>query len=175
MLNFKIWFEKCFVKTFSTTTNMFGRATRPVRRIPKKMKTVKLPNYLLDRQLTRCFAKGGRGPLGNIIQHHVGGGAVRNYRKVDHLRVPFHKNKDSHLNNELYTEEVVDICYDPNRTAHIALVIGNMSDKYKLVIAAEGMCSGDRYYVSRGPPLAMKSFNIGDTFPLKYFPVGSQV
>lgn len=162
-------------RTFKTTTEQLGRALRKVRRIPKNIKTVKLPNYLIDRNLTRCFAKGGRGPLGNIIQHHVGGGVVRNYRKVDHIRFPLYKNKDEHLNNELYTEEVVDICYDPNRTAHLALVIGNMVDKYKLIIAAEGMQPGDRYQISRGPPLAMTTFNSGDTFPVKYFPVGSQV
>ncbi|MFM6904984.1 MAG: 50S ribosomal protein L2, partial [Acinetobacter tjernbergiae] len=55
---------------------------------------------------------GGRNNNGHITTRHVGGGHKQNYRLVD-----FKRNKDG------IPATVERIEYDPNRTAHIALVL----------------------------------------------------
>ena len=54
---------------------------------------------------------GGRNNNGHITTRHVGGGHKQNYRIVD-----FKRNKDG------IPATVERIEYDPNRTAHIALL-----------------------------------------------------
>ena len=54
---------------------------------------------------------GGRNNAGRITTRHIGGGHKQHYRKVD-----FKRNKDG------IGAKVERIEYDPNRTAHIALL-----------------------------------------------------
>jgi large subunit ribosomal protein L2 len=65
--------------------------------------------------------------------------------------------------------KVASIEYDPNRTAHIALV--NYADGEKrYIIAAQGLKAGDMISTSDEPP-----FNIGCCMKLKFMPLGSVV
>lgn len=80
--------------------------------------------------------KGGRNNSGKITVRHRGGGHKRRIRKIDFKRM----NPGIH--------DVVRIEYDPNRSAHIALLhnrdpaaVG--TDKWSYIIATEGMRAGD--------------------------------
>ncbi len=80
--------------------------------------------------------KGGRNNSGKITVRHRGGGHKRRIRTVDFKRM----NPGIH--------DVVRIEYDPNRSAHIALLhnrdpaaVG--SDKWSYIIATDGMRAGD--------------------------------
>jgi len=80
--------------------------------------------------------KGGRNNSGKITVRHRGGGHRRRIRIIDYHRT----NPGIH--------DVVRIEYDPNRSAHIALLfnrdpaaIGNA--KWSYIIATEGMRAGD--------------------------------
>src|SRR5690349_24169698 len=66
---------------------------------------------------------GGRNTHGRITSRHRGGGAKRLYRKID-----FKRTKDG------VPGRVAAIEYDPNRTAHIALI--NYADGEKRYILA---------------------------------------
>jgi ribosomal protein L2 len=80
--------------------------------------------------------KGGRNNSGKITVRHRGGGHKRRIRIIDYHR----------LNPGIH--DVVRIEYDPNRSAHIALLfnrdpaaVGNA--KWSYIIATEGMRAGD--------------------------------
>ncbi len=102
--------------------------------------------------------KSGRNNNGRITVRHRGGGHKQRYRIID-----FKRNKDD------IVASVERIEYDPNRTAHIALLSYADGEK-RYVIAAKGMKAGDE--VSSGVSAAIK---IGNTLPLRSIPVGSTV
>src|SRR5215210_5055867 len=65
-----------------------------------------------EKALTEGKSKsGGRNSKGRVTSRHRGGGAKRRYRKID-----FKRQKDGVPAN------VAAIEYDPNRSAHIALL-----------------------------------------------------
>src|SRR5215218_8815886 len=70
--------------------------------------TKKDPEKTLVEGLTKS---GGRNAHGRITSRHRGGGAKRKYRVID-----FKRTKDA------VPAKVASIEYDPNRTAHIALL-----------------------------------------------------
>lgn len=134
------------------------------------------------RKLT--FAKkgqgrGGRNRLGRVTVRHRGGGHARRIRTVDFSRMVAGK------------QTVDRIEYDPNRTAHIALVTHTVSGEKSYIIAAEGMRAGDTVESFRaGIPedlvqdmggtvdpgmLAVKTAFRGNCLPVKMIPMGSQV
>ncbi|KAI0387282.1 ribosomal protein L2 [Hypomontagnella monticulosa] len=125
------------------------------------------------------MAKGGRNNNGRITVRHRGGGAKRRIRTVD-----FHRwISGPHL--------VERIEYDPNRSAHIALLSEEATGKKTYIIAAEGMRSGDvvQSYRSGIPQdlldsmggvidpgiLAAKTAHRGNCLPLHLIPVGMPV
>ena len=69
----------------------------------------------------------GRNNNGHITCRHRGGGAKRFYRIVD-----FKRDKDN------VPAKVASVEYDPNRTAHIALLHYADGDK-RYILAAEGL------------------------------------
>jgi ribosomal protein L2 len=75
--------------------------------------------------------KGGRNQSGRVTVRHRGGGARRRIRTVDYER----KEPGKHL--------VERIEYDPNRSAHLALLENIKTKKKSYIIAAEGMRAGD--------------------------------
>ncbi|MCZ6500122.1 MAG: 50S ribosomal protein L2 [Gammaproteobacteria bacterium] len=101
---------------------------------------------------------GGRNNQGRITTRHHGGGHKQRYRIID-----FKRDKDG------VPGTVERIEYDPNRSAHIALVLYADGER-RYIIAAKGMKKGDQIMAGREAPI--KS---GNALPLRYIPVGSLV
>lgn len=101
---------------------------------------------------------GGRNNLGRITCRHIGGGHKQKYRVID-----FKRNKDN------VTARVERLEYDPNRSAHIALVLYKDGER-RYIIAPTGLKAGDEVY--SGADAAIK---IGNCLPLTNIPIGSIV
>lgn len=111
------------------------------------------PEKSLLRPLNK---KAGRNNYGRITVRHRGGGNRRKYRIIDFKRQKFDvKGK------------VVSLEYDPNRSAHIALVEYDDNDK-RYIIAPEGLKVG--YEITAGPNSDIKP---GNALPLSNIPVGT--
>ncbi|KAH9823705.1 mitochondrial ribosomal protein L2 of the large subunit [Teratosphaeria destructans] len=123
--------------------------------------------------------KGGRNHSGRVTVRHRGGGHRRRIRTVDYVRAAPGK----HI--------VERIEYDPNRSAHLALV-ENLATKVKsYIIAAEGMRAGDtvqsflsgitkELLASMGGVMdpgmiAAKTAFRGNCLPMHMIPMGTQV
>ena len=100
----------------------------------------------------------GRNHHGHITCRHRGGGAKRFYRLVD-----FRRDK------EQIPAKVASIEYDPNRTAHIALLHYADGEK-RYIIAPEGLKADDTVITSDAPP-----FNPGNCMRLLAIPLGSSI
>jgi ribosomal protein L2 len=122
---------------------------------------------------------GGRNNTGRVTVRHRGGGHKRRIRIVDYKRY-------------LPGKHVVDrIEYDPNRTAHLALVTRLETGEKTYIVAADGMRAGDQIESFRsGIPkelikemggvldpgmLAAKTASRGNCLPIHMVPLGSQV
>ncbi|WP_417598828.1 50S ribosomal protein L2 [Oceanospirillum sp.] len=101
---------------------------------------------------------GGRNNNGRITTRHIGGGHRQHYRMVD-----FRRNKDG------IPATVERIEYDPNRTAHLAL-LKYADGERRYVIAPKGVKAGDA--VQSGVDAPIKA---GNTLPLRNIPVGSVI
>jgi len=101
---------------------------------------------------------GGRNNTGRITTRHGGGGHKQHYRVID-----FKRDKDGIIGR------VERIEYDPNRTAHIALVLYADGER-RYIIAPKGLRSGDP--VVSGREAAIKA---GNCLPLRNIPMGSVV
>ncbi|MDN5874959.1 MAG: 50S ribosomal protein L2 [Sinobacteraceae bacterium] len=101
---------------------------------------------------------GGRNNHGRITTRHRGGGHKRHYRLVD-----FKRNKDG------VQAHVERIEYDPNRSAHIALLLYRDGER-RYIIAPRGLAKGD--VVQSGSEVPIK---VGNAMPLRNVPVGSTV
>src|SRR3546814_5784639 len=75
---------------------------------------------------------GGRNHHGRITTRHIGGGHKQHYRLID-----FKRDKEG------IPARVERIEYDPNRTAHIALVCYADGER-RYIIAPKGMKAGDQ-------------------------------
>jgi large subunit ribosomal protein L2 len=131
----------------------------PGRRFMVKVKTPGLhkggPNSsLLDKQ----SKTGGRNNQGRITTRHRGGGHKRRYRLVD-----FRRNKDG------IPARVERLEYDPNRTAHLALVLYADGER-RYILASKGLRPGDT--VSSGKDVPIQT---GNSLPLRNIPVGTLV
>src|SRR5512138_2043027 len=93
---------------------------------------------------------GGRNNQGRITMRHQGGGHKQHYRMVD-----FKRDKDG------IAGKVERVEYDPNRTAHIALVCYSDGER-RYIIAPKGLKAGDSVMSGDGA-----SINIGNTLPLR--------
>ncbi len=101
---------------------------------------------------------GGRDNFGHISTRHIGGGHKQQYRLVD-----FKRQKD---NVEARVERLE---YDPNRSAHIALIVyADGSRSY--ILAPKGLQEGDR--VTSGEQAPIK---VGNCLPLHNIPLGTNV
>jgi large subunit ribosomal protein L2 len=112
-----------------------------------------------EKGLTEGLSKsGGRNSKGRVTSRHRGGGAKRRYRKID-----FKRRKDG------VPAKVAAIEYDPNRSAHIALL--HYADGEKRYILAPArlrvgatVMSGDN-----------ADIQIGNSLPLRAIPTGTTV
>ena len=102
--------------------------------------------------------KSGRNSYGRITVRHRGGGNRNKYRLIDFKRQKFGVEA-----------EVKTLEYDPNRTAHIALIEYTDGTK-SYILAPVGLKVGDK--VVSGPDADIK---VGNALPLKYIPVGTFV
>jgi large subunit ribosomal protein L2 len=111
------------------------------------------PESSLTKGLTKS---GGRNNNGRITSYHRGGGHKRLYRMVDFKR-----------DNFGIEGKVARIEYDPNRTAHIALVVFSNGDK-RYILAPQGLRPGDA--VMSGPDADIRP---GNALPLANIRVGT--
>ncbi|ACL73401.1 50S ribosomal protein L2 [Thioalkalivibrio sulfidiphilus] len=101
---------------------------------------------------------GGRNNQGRITTRHVGGGHKQRYRIID-----FKRDKDG------IPGRVERLEYDPNRSAHIALVLYADGER-RYVIAPKGVQAGDQLLSGTNAPI-----RAGNTLPLRNIPVGTVV
>jgi large subunit ribosomal protein L2 len=94
--------------------------------------------------------KAGRNAYGHLTMRHQGGGHKQHYRRID-----FKRNKDG------IPARVERIEYDPNRSAHLALLCYADGER-RYIIAAKGVAVGAQ--LSSGPEAPIKA---GNTLPLK--------
>ena len=98
----------------------------------------------------------GRNNAGRITTRHKGGGHKKFYRIVD-----FRRNKDN------IPAKVERIEYDPNRSAHIALLCYADGER-RYILAPKGLTVGQT--VMSGPQAPIKP---GNSLPIRSIPVGS--
>jgi len=136
-----------------------AKPTSPGRRFVVKAKSAGLhkgePYEPLLEKKTR---KGGRNNAGRITTRHRGGGHKQRYRVVD-----FKRDKDG------VPGRVERIEYDPNRSAHLALVL-YVDGERRYIIGPKGVSAGDE--VMSGASAAIKP---GNTLPLRNIPLGTVV
>ncbi len=101
---------------------------------------------------------GGRNNTGRITVRHIGGGSKRQYRVID-----FRRNKDG------IPGKIERIEYDPNRSAHIALVVYADGER-RYIVAPAGLKAGDDLISGSGAPI-----KAGSAMPLRNIPVGSTI
>lgn len=119
----------------------------------KKFLNIKFKNKKLIKGFKRS---NGRNNLGKITIQHRGGGHKRLYRLIN-----FNREK----NIEGY---IINILYDPNRSANIAFIKNNLKNFF--ILAAEGLLKGQYIKSSINADL-----NIGNALPLNKIPIGSLI
>jgi len=108
--------------------------------------------------VARKSKTGGRNNNGHITTRHKGGGHKQRYRVID-----FKRDKDG-------VPGVVErLEYDPNRTAHIAL-IKYADGERRYIIAPAGLKAGDPVASGNEAPIS-----VGNCMALRNIPVGSTV
>ena len=100
----------------------------------------------------------GRNHHGKITVRHIGGGHKQHIRIVDWKR-----SKD----NIPATVERIE--YDPNRSAHLALLC-YLDGERSYIVAPKGLSAGDKVMSGIEAP-----FKEGNSLPLKNIPVGSTI
>ena len=101
---------------------------------------------------------GGRNNAGRITTRHRGGGHKQHYRIID-----FKRDKEG------IPARVERLEYDPNRTAHIALLCYADGER-RYIIAPKGIAVGDQVIAGHDAPI-----RIGNALPLRNIPIGSTV
>jgi large subunit ribosomal protein L2 len=100
----------------------------------------------------------GRNNQGRITTRHQGGGHKRHYRIVD-----FRRNKDG------IVAKVERLEYDPNRSAHIALVCYADGER-RYIVAPKGLAVGAEIISGQDAPI-----RVGNTLPVRNIPVGTTI
>ena len=101
----------------------------------------------------------GRNNNGHITTRHRGGGHKQHYRLIDFRR----NDKDG------IAAKVERIEYDPNRSAHIALLCYADGER-RYIIAPKGLAVGQSLMSGAQAPIRP-----GNTLPLRNIPVGSTI
>ena len=137
------------IKVYNPTTN--------ARRGMSVTDYSELSKVAPEKSLLRPLKKNsGRNNYGRITVRHHGGGNRRKYRVIDFKRTKFD-----------VSATVKTLEYDPNRSAHIALI--EYADGVKsYILAPVGLKVGDK--VEAGPNADIKP---GNALPLTNIPVGT--
>ena len=135
------------------------KPTTPGRRGMVKVITPGLHKGSPHRPLVESRTRtGGRNNDGRITVRHRGGGHKRSYRIID-----FRRSKDGVVGR------IERLEYDPNRSAHIALVLYADGER-RYIVAPRGISEGDQ--IESGESVAIRT---GNALPLKNIPVGTVV
>ena len=133
------------------------KPTTPGRRGMTVMDYSELSKVAPEKSLLEPIKKNaGRNSYGRITVRQRCGGNRRKYRVIDFKR-------DKHG----VTATVLTLEYDPNRTAHIALVQYEDGEK-RYIIAPQGLKVGDK--IVSGPDADIKT---GNALPLANIPTGT--
>ncbi len=136
-----------------------AKPTSPGRRYVVQVKNAELhrgePFAPLVEKKT---STGGRNNAGRTTLRHRGGGHKRRYRMVD-----FRRNKDG------VPGRIERLEYDPNRSAHLALVLYSDGER-RYIVAPRGLRAGDS--IVSGEHAAIRP---GNALPLRNIPVGTTV
>jgi large subunit ribosomal protein L2 len=135
------------------------KPTSPGRRQLVKVVTPGLHKGKPHAQLVeRKSKKAGRNAHGHLTMRHKGGGHKQHYRVID-----FKREKDG------IPARVERIEYDPNRSAHLALLCYADGER-RYVIAAKGVTAGAQLLSGAEAPI-----KVGNALPLKNIPVGTTI
>jgi large subunit ribosomal protein L2 len=135
------------------------KPTSPGRRFATWADSSELTKKEPERNLTEGLKKsGGRNTHGRITSRHRGGGAKRLYRKVD-----FKRTKDG------VPARVAAIEYDPNRSAHIALLHYFDGEK-RYILAPARLRVGMMVQSGEGSDIT-----VGNALPIRAIPTGTTV
>ena len=136
-----------------------SKPTSPGRRFLVKVVGAELhkggPHAPLIEKKTK---NGGRNNKGRITTRHRGGGHRQRYRVID-----FKRTKDG------VPGRVERIEYDPNRSAHIALVLYADGER-NYILAPRGVAAGDEIHTGSEAPIKP-----GNALPLRNIPLGTMI
>ena len=133
------------------------KPTSPGRRFVLNIKTENLHKGQPHKPLVLGLKKsGGRNNYGRMTTRHQGGGHKRLYRIID-----FKRDKDG------IQGRIERIEYDPNRSAHIALVLYQDGER-RYIIAPKGINVGDN--IISGDKVSLSA---GNSMPLLNIPIGT--
>jgi large subunit ribosomal protein L2 len=113
------------------------------------------PHWPLTARQTKTT---GRNNQGRITMRHKGGGHKQHYRMID-----FRRNKDG------IVARVERLEYDPNRSAHLALLLYADGER-RYVLAPKGVTAGAQLVSGVEAPI-----KTGNALPLRSIPVGTTV
>ncbi|MDX1582882.1 MAG: 50S ribosomal protein L2 [Thermoanaerobaculia bacterium] len=135
------------------------KPTSPGRRFQTHLSFDEITRTKPEKSLTEGKSKsGGRNNKGRITSRFIGGGHKRRYRQIDFRR-------DKHG----VPGKVATIEYDPNRSAHIALIHYRDGEK-RYILAPQGLELGRE--VMSGPDADIL---VGNALPLSKIPLGTTV
>ena len=136
-----------------------SKPTSPGRRFRIKVNNSDLHKGKPCESLVAKLSKtGGRNNKGRITTRHIGGGHKRSYRIID-----FKRDKDN------IAAKVERLEYDPNRNAHIALLL-YIDGERRYIIAPKNLKAGDSVMSGKNSTIA-----VGNSLPMENIPVGTQV
>ncbi len=135
------------------------KPTSPGRRALVKVVTPELYKGKPRAGLTeRKPSKAGRNNMGHVTTRHQGGGHKQHYRIVD-----FARDKDG------ITAKVEHLEYDPNRSAHLALLCYSDGER-RYIVAPKGLNAGQQVLSGADAPI-----KAGNALPLRNIPVGTTI
>lgn len=111
-----------------------------------------------EHLLEKKIRSGGRNNHGRITVRHRGGGHKKHYRRID-----FKRDKDN-IPGKVERKE-----YDPNRSAHIALILYADGER-RYIISPKNLNVGDTLLSGQYAPIKP-----GNCMPLRHIPMGSTV
>jgi len=135
------------------------KPTSPARRFATWVDHSEVTKSRPEKTLSKGKRRsGGRNAHGRITSRHRGGGAKRRYRSID-----FKRRKDG------VPAKVAAIEYDPNRSAHIAL-LHYLDGEKRYILAPQRLSVGMQ--VSSGERTEIQ---VGNCLPLASIPTGTVV
>ncbi|AHF89280.1 50S ribosomal protein L2 [Opitutaceae bacterium TAV5] len=138
------------------------RPLTPSLRFTQLNQAVGLTKKRPERDLTLPKPKtGGRNVYGRITSRRRGGGHKRLYRIIDFKRDLLDVRA-----------EVIALEYDPNRTAHLALLKYENGDK-RYIIAPEGLKVGSKIIAS--DKASLNDYVTGNNYPLSIIPPSTKL